>query len=334
LQNLQTADRRSIDPSGTEARSRVWRGPARAAGAAVLLLVTVEAGLQLLSLTMSDKSGAGWRPGARVRVLAVGDSHTYGGTVGPEETYPARLEKALDDARPGYYSVLNVGIPGLNTSQLRNRLPLSLSRWDPDIVVIWCGANNAWNAAEMRPEGWLRVLDVYGLRLRTYKLVRVMLNDRALNLETERRISEQRHRITTLDRRTQVDPFLGEVKAHERPAEKVDREAFEQARDDFRSIVEMIRASGATPIFITYPLEFERFVVANRAARDVGQAMGIPVVEGGQGHFRVPGEENRYTWALHPSAPVYGEIAKDVARAILTSDASPSSPERSAHGAR
>ena len=297
---------------------RRWRSRAlKLAAGLVGLLVLAEVGLQIGALLVRDKSGPGWRPGSTVHVLAVGDSHTYGGTVPPDKTYPAQLQQFLDGVEPGKYSVLNVGIPGSNTSQIANRFAVNLGRWNPDVVVIWCGANNAWNAAEATRSGLLQGLDALALRSRVYKLVRVLLNDRALNVEADKRITAQRHQLKSLDRNTQSDPFFGTIAVNNSGEEKVDEEAYQRIVADFSSIVRMAHASGAAVVFITYPLDFERFRIANRAAREVGGALGAPVVEGSPGHFRVDGEENRYTWALHPSAAVYGEIAKDVGTAIL-----------------
>ena len=101
----------------------------------------------------------GWLPGTRIRILAVGDSHTYGGSVDPSDTYPAQLQKFLNQEAPGVYSVLNVGIPGMNTAQVLNRLPVNLARWQPDILILWCGVNNTWNNTERYTESWLKWLD-------------------------------------------------------------------------------------------------------------------------------------------------------------------------------
>jgi hypothetical protein len=280
-------------------------------------LVIGEIALRIGSTFVHDKSGPGWRPGSRLHVLAVGDSHTYGGTVAATETYPAQLSAFLDEAQPGEYSVLNLGVPGMNTAQLRNRLAVNLSRWSPDVVIVWCGTNNAWNAAEEESGGLLRRLDALALRLKVYKLIRVLLNDRTLNLEAEQRIADQRVKLVTVNMGTHRDPFDGEIRNEKRGADKVDDEALRATVDDYDAMVTMAQAAGAKILFITYPLEVRGSAIANRAAREVGARRGVPVVEGLPGHLRVPGEENRYTWALHPSAPVYREIARDVAAAVL-----------------
>lgn len=78
--------------------------------------------------------GAAKRPGAH-RVLALGDSFTYGHGVQDDEAYPAVVETILR-GRAHDVQVLNAGVPGYNTDQsytyaLRDGLALA-----PDVVVL------------------------------------------------------------------------------------------------------------------------------------------------------------------------------------------------------
>ena len=122
------------------------------AGVLMLAPVLLEAALQVGSRFVSDR-GAEWREGAQYRVLSVGDSHTYGAFVARDQSYPAHLQQQLDRIEPGRYSVLNRGIPGMSTAQVRNRLPLLLTRYQPDLVILWAGVNNSWNTAETGATG-------------------------------------------------------------------------------------------------------------------------------------------------------------------------------------
>jgi lysophospholipase L1-like esterase len=74
------------------------------------------------------------RPGAQ-RVLALGDSFTYGHGVQDDQAYPAVVETLLR-ARAHDVQVLNAGVPGYNTDQsyiyaLRDGLALA-----PDVIVL------------------------------------------------------------------------------------------------------------------------------------------------------------------------------------------------------
>lgn len=303
-----------------EQRSRIGRTLIRG-GAVVLASLVATAALAEVALRVSSlfvaQQSSGWRPGARVRVLAVGDSHTYGGTVEPHETYPAQLQRFLDEAAPGVYSVINVGIPGVNTAQVRNRLALNLARWEPDVVVFWCGINNAWNSAETdaaTPAGWL---DRTLLGLKVYKLVRVVQHDRALHVAAREHLQDGRHAVQGVNRNTKIVPFFGEVVMREEREVRVDEERVRAAMADYRAMRRLTERAGAVPIFISYHLDFERFTLPNEALRRLAREDGFTVVDARAGLERVPEAVGRFTWALHPSAPVYGEVARDVAQRIL-----------------
>ena len=82
------------------------------------------------------------RPGAR-RILAVGDSSTWGWKVADDQTYPARLQALLDEREaPHHWDVLNAGVPGWTSYQglvfLRDR-GLALH---PEIVIVSFGFND------------------------------------------------------------------------------------------------------------------------------------------------------------------------------------------------
>jgi len=73
-------------------------------------------------------------------ILAFGDSLTAGFGVGPEESYPARLQKLLDDK--GYhYKVVNAGVSGDTTAGGAARVEWVLQH-EPEIVILELGAND------------------------------------------------------------------------------------------------------------------------------------------------------------------------------------------------
>jgi acyl-CoA thioesterase-1 len=85
-------------------------------------------------------------PAGTIRILCAGVSHTFGVGVEPNEAYPAQLERVLA-GRGAAARVVNVGVPGQNSAQLRTTLPVKLAEYPSDIVVVWTGANNQWRAA-------------------------------------------------------------------------------------------------------------------------------------------------------------------------------------------
>jgi len=161
--------------------ARIARLAATGAIILVLGLVLAETGLWVAARFVGDRASA-WRPDSTQRILAVGDSHTYGGGVEREESYPAQLQRALDDRLPGVYSVMNLGLPGMSSTQLRNRLPIWVQRYRLDVLIVWVGVNDAWNRAERGDEvtDAMARLDAWLSHSRLYRLVRVRLHDRNL----------------------------------------------------------------------------------------------------------------------------------------------------------
>jgi len=75
------------------------------------------------------------------RIVALGNSLTAGLGVSPDQSYPAQLQKRLDQA--GYrYRVINAGVSGDTTAGGLRRLDWVLKS-KPSIVIVELGANDA-----------------------------------------------------------------------------------------------------------------------------------------------------------------------------------------------
>ncbi len=73
-------------------------------------------------------------------ILAFGDSLTAGFAVDPKDSYPARLQRLLDEK--GYhYKVVNAGVSGDTTAGGASRIGWVLQH-EPEIVIIELGAND------------------------------------------------------------------------------------------------------------------------------------------------------------------------------------------------
>jgi lysophospholipase L1-like esterase len=71
------------------------------------------------------------------RIVAIGDSVTFGFGVAGEDTYPNVLERRLNDGSPGErYEVLNLGVGGYSTRDEAIVLRHKGLRWNPELVVI------------------------------------------------------------------------------------------------------------------------------------------------------------------------------------------------------
>ncbi|GEM_PF-4200319 len=73
--------------------------------------------------------------GTRLRILALGDSWTYGWGVGELQTWPAQLESALQ-GRGSDARVYNLGVPGMDTEQEAIWLKARGPALDPQALVL------------------------------------------------------------------------------------------------------------------------------------------------------------------------------------------------------
>lgn len=81
------------------------------------------------------------------RILAVGDSYTWGHGLYPEDAYPDRLARRLRSGDPSVeYEVINWSLPGWATRDELRSLRLGMSNWSPDLLLLGFVLND--------PEPW------------------------------------------------------------------------------------------------------------------------------------------------------------------------------------
>lgn len=89
----------------------------------------------------------------RTRIVAVGDSFTYGLGVAPADAWPAQLERALNAEHPGErqppHEVFNFGMLGYNTCQEDRVVERFVLDLKPDLLLVGWYANDpervTWN---------------------------------------------------------------------------------------------------------------------------------------------------------------------------------------------
>jgi lysophospholipase L1-like esterase len=97
----------------------------------------------LATINREGLRGAEPRPG-RLRVLCLGDSCTFGYApdVTDDQTYPAWLDRVLEESRPGRFTVLNGGMPGFSSLDALAFLEFKGLDFQPDVVAIMVGWND------------------------------------------------------------------------------------------------------------------------------------------------------------------------------------------------
>jgi lysophospholipase L1-like esterase len=302
---------------------------ARALLVVVLTAVLAEMLLQGAALFARRRDES--RPGGLRRLVAVGDSHTYGAMVAPEDSYPGQLQHLLDAQAPGAWSVVNLGVPGMNTSEVRAQLQRALAEHRVDLAIVWCGVNNAWNQAGGSVDSWWAAA---ARRLRLVRLFRVWLHDRRLDAAVaahppgavpERTVVSQNKIAASgsaIVRRMERDGVIEEVVLENRGM-RVDAAMEERAEADYRGMIADARAAGVPIVFVAYPYDEDAFAAANRAMRRATDAEGVALVDTTSAVLRVPPERRKFLWGAHPNEPMYTEIARELLPVVLAGGKAP-----------
>jgi lysophospholipase L1-like esterase len=96
------------------------------------------------------------RPGV-TRILALGDSVTFGWGVRLEDTYPKVLERLLNGGEQrGRYEVLNCGVGNYTTSRIIGLYDFELRKYQPSVVIFAFYLNNANDTPDSR---WKALFD-------------------------------------------------------------------------------------------------------------------------------------------------------------------------------
>jgi hypothetical protein len=300
----------------------------QAAAVPLLTLALLEGALQLaawlapgiLSRVPASASGEA------IRILCVGDSHTYGAGAAVLESYPRRVQEILAQRYPQLrFEAQNRGIPGANSAYVANRLERQIAELRPDLVIVWVGINNSWNSTETEDWAvggpWSR-LQRFALRSRLVRLALVAWVTRpgATPLEPTR---EERLAM----RRGDLPGRRGD-RFERRDEPLTDDAAYRRLDFDLARIAETARAHATPLLFLNYPYAFAPEVRA--AVRTAGERLRVPVVDTLQdaARARKAGVNPIFVWGAgyHPSGALYGYIAESVANAAALALALPEAP--------
>jgi GDSL-like Lipase/Acylhydrolase family len=219
----------------------------------IILVVCIELSLQAAHyMNSSFNSDSSLKhPGAPV-ILCVGDSHTYGTKMDEGADYPAQLQKRFErNSFP--VNVINQGVPGTNTSELRRKLPGLMKKYNPDLVIVLVCVNNDWNRKDTTwsdiqdkifPQGIVhipkRLWYSFGDSLRTARLVSYtwkVYNPGTLSNEIEKDRDGNVYVHDWGGKGNWDGPYLNILKRTKR---------------DLDAIVQTIRSAESEPVFLTY----------------------------------------------------------------------------------
>lgn len=210
-----------------------------------------------------------------VRILAIGDSCTWGWQVEQDEAYPQVLQRLLNEAGGARrYRVINAGTPGYTSYQgllfLRDRgLPLK-----PDVVVIGYGFNDSLPNGDVEKD--------LANQQRMFPLIKA--DDYLLKQST-------------------LWGWLRTRIRGEGPRPKLPlRVPPEKFKENLASIVALARAHGAKPIVVSFAGAFDPDNSYGDAMGAVARELNVPLVV-----YTGPRID-----AVHPSAEGYELLARSI----------------------
>lgn len=198
------------------------------------------------------------KPAGTLRVIAIGDSNTFGWAVDDGVNWPAQLETQLAAAHPGV-RVVNAGVWGYTLFQGRRRFDEILA-FQPDVVLVSFGGNDAHRVSVPDAE-YVRGHD------RIARLARSTEHVRLAQLG-----------VATWDR----------LAGMARRGALVPRVPLDDYRRYLQEIVRTSTARGIVPVLLTRPFvgastdpaSWKTHAPAyNAATREVGQTEGALVVD-------------------------------------------------------
>jgi len=300
--------------------------------AAILLVeLVLQAGALVVHLTGRDGPRA-WSS-SDVRILAIGDSNTFGLYLDAEESYPSQLQELWNTTVGSpKIEVLNLGYPSTNSSYLRASFERILDAFDPDLVLVQIGVNDYWtapleNASAGAGPG---VVDAALRRYsRAYKLVYMLRQSLVAPKELE--IDFNRDAVFDAGQDLNHTGFvrLGgeefrlsqstggeeEAKNESRPFAVNDSELVA----NLAAMVADARERGIAPVLVTYPSGYFMYGAANRALRRSARASGSALIDPAVEFKRRCSDEScpEYLFEDHHANAEGYRIVAEVAKASL-----------------
>ncbi len=260
----------------------------------------------------------------------------------------------LDRRAPNRYRVLNLGVPGMNSSQIRAKLPSWFDEYRPQTIIVGAGLNNFWNisATQQSENDGALVRAMRSLRVyRLYRLLVAAIGDTRSSPEAFIERPKDHYVVHEDGGRDHYDARTGEILARHLGNPR-DRFSSNHARNmlwgDLETIHRLANERGVRLILLTYssfplpdrPRSFKSNQLLNDAIRRFSRERQVDLVDVRDRFLSLlSGDVPRAEFFAneregHPNPRGYAEIAALVADVVTGSEpqtpssATPSEPAR------
>ena len=198
----------------TATHTKWWHKAILVLAGLLLGLILVEAGLRIaggvMQYMMNRENRITLDGNGDIRILCLGESTT---ALGGLQSYPRQLENIIRERYPNLsISVINGGIPGINTSLIFSEIENNIGKYHPDIIITMMGINDGRLDLVDSGEKVVGIIGRFFNNLRIWKLFTI-LRDRITYTEGKDRAREFRSpREKKLLSDAQADPGSAEKK--------------------------------------------------------------------------------------------------------------------------
>lgn len=270
---------------------------------------------------ISSSSAAGFNS---TRIIALGDSNTFGLHLERHQSYPAQLQQALQDQLA--VEVVNLGYPGANSSRIVKNFSEIVERIKPDAALIMIGTNDFWTAAIPTDEVDLGVStlgDWLKKHSRSYKL---------WSIYTRPNLTDEKHKIvnnaTVIGEDGNFLPpkiFIGDTELDFNLAFRSASDthnADELLQQNISKLITLGEKHNVKVIFLTYPANKGYYRQANKMVTEAIEKAGYPHFLDTRVHFQTMQPEkdqgNQFFFHdLHATAEGNRELVQQITTPLM-----------------
>jgi len=281
---------------------------------------------------MRDREYDAQEPPGSLRILALGDSWTFGVGEQVEDTWPKRLEALLDS--PDHpVAVMNTGVSGYETFHEANYYTELAPEFHHDLVLLGIYPVNDVHAKDKKLARYRRLYEISPLLLEIYRYPKRLYISQLYNNWREARKYHRRAKFYAKDDSAAGAVAAGPNPGHFAPGEddwtqlySDDFSGWKTMKESFRSIGETARGAGVRGVAILFPdlRDLARYRDYSHPRvepmiRAAVESAGLVFIDTADDFYPYIGREpeiSGFAGGTHPNAKGYDLLAHALAREL------------------